>query len=255
MITKRKFISSILLFFSGIFTSRGFSQSNPQVLKVLHGVEILKRSGWNAAAPNWDRLAPLWRGDKVKYVTVHHTATAPRAGFAPLQTIKSNQNYHMGDKNWGDVAYHFMVTPDGKIYEARSPKFASDSHGAYLTKKQWESAPAPANGVTLFPFSDHAIQAPGASHEHINIAFVGDFYKSVPTAAAIASVEALVAALIKEYGLKVEGDSGVQNLCFHREIGSTQCPGDFIYRHFRGDQMKRSGIGTGIKNIRTKLGA
>lgn len=107
------------------------------------------------------------------------------------QTVRNIQKFHQGpDRLWSDIGYNFLVAPDGTIFEGRGWGFA----GAH---------------------------ARGKNSESIGVAFIGDGSQPMPEAAQRA-VWWLYAEAGKRFGeLRRVG---------HRDVGSTSCPGEAIYR-------------------------
>ena len=83
-------------------------------------MRIITRAEWGARPPkyryNLSTPTPrLW---------LHHAAGAILPGDdsvsdADLRRIRSIQNYHMDKRGWSDIAYNFLVDPDGNIFEGR----------------------------------------------------------------------------------------------------------------------------------------
>ena len=56
-----------------------------------------------------------------------------------IQRVRSIQNFHIDDRGWADIGYHFLVGENGKVYEGRgwdrqgahSPGFNNDAYGKY----------------------------------------------------------------------------------------------------------------------------
>lgn len=84
--------------------------------------DIRSRSEWNALPPNTSKNPqPI---QPIKYIIIHHTGSPGTA------TIAQHQRHHMGknasvdpDYDLYDLAYHYIVHTDGKIYEGRNPQF------------------------------------------------------------------------------------------------------------------------------------
>ncbi|MBU1105736.1 MAG: peptidoglycan recognition protein family protein [Candidatus Riflebacteria bacterium] len=131
--------------------------------------------------------------DRIKGIVIHHTA-----GRAPVEAdeamiLKNIQSFHMTDMKWGDIAYHYLIAPSGKIYEGRNPKFAGDSGTKYDT-----------NSLLM-------------------ICFVGTYDKRLPTPMARHSLKKLINNRLAYYRL-VES-----NVCCHRDLAQTDCPGNALY--------------------------
>ena len=113
-------------------------------------------------------------------------------------SVRNIQKFHQGpDRRWADIGYNFLVAPDGTIFEGRGWGFA----GAH---------------------------ARGKNSESIGVAFIGDGFKPMPEAAQ-RSVLWLLGEAEKRFGqLSPLG---------HRDVGSTACPGDAVYRWWTQDRL------------------
>lgn len=155
--------------------------------------EILDRTAWNAGAPKKSRLTPNRR--PWTRITVHHSARPSgqlRTKSASAQTIRDIQTVHMRDQSWGDIGYHFMIDPMGRVYKGRDLKY----QGA------------------------HAGGNKGANNVgNIGICLLGDFDQDRPDPRALASLEELIGALRSRHGI---GASSVKG---HLDYKATQCPG------------------------------
>ena len=83
---------------------------------------IIPRNEWGANPPKgvnttqWSSTTPT---------RVHHTDTqAPTGSGADLinaekEAIKKIQEFHMNTRKYNDIAYNFLITPSGRVYEGR----------------------------------------------------------------------------------------------------------------------------------------
>ncbi len=54
--------------------------------------------------------------------------------------VRGIQNFHIDDRGWADIGYHFLVGENGKVYEGRgwdrqgahSPGFNNDGYGRHI---------------------------------------------------------------------------------------------------------------------------
>lgn len=153
---------------------------------------IQPRSAWNPKRANRSNLERMQR---VRRVTIHHSAmyfrdTQPRAAAAQIARI---QREHMGNRNYGDIGYHFLIDPSGRVWEGR--------------KLQHQGA-----------------HASGANNVgNIGICVLGNFVRQSsgqgPTTSQIHSMEQLVVQLMRHYGF------GGDALYCHSDFKNTQCPG------------------------------
>ncbi|WP_143194230.1 N-acetylmuramoyl-L-alanine amidase [Micromonospora sp. CB01531] len=112
---------------------------------------------------------------------------------SPDQTPKVIQAYHMDTKKWSDIGYNFLVDDDGRIYEGRG----------------WDVVGA---------------HAAGYNTESIGVCFIGRDRAGVTDAGP--KVRAAIRWLYDE-ACRRTGRTLTRN--GHRDVGSTQCPGDELY--------------------------
>jgi len=83
-------------------------------------MEIITREQWGARPPRHRNsittpTSELW---------LHHAAGGVVVGDdhvsdADLKRIRAIQNYHMDVRGWSDIAYSFLMDPDGNVFEGR----------------------------------------------------------------------------------------------------------------------------------------
>jgi N-acetylmuramoyl-L-alanine amidase len=83
-------------------------------------VDIIRRSEWGARAPKSRHLI----GTPQPKLYLHHAAGANLPGDdglsdSDLRRIRSIQNFHMDSRGWSDIAYSFLMDPDGYVFEGR----------------------------------------------------------------------------------------------------------------------------------------
>ncbi|GAB3213804.1 N-acetylmuramoyl-L-alanine amidase [Marinactinospora endophytica] len=120
----------------------------------------------------------------------------------PSQTPRQIQAFHMDSNGWSDVGYNFLIDTDGKIYEGRGWLVV----GAHAT---------------------------GHNTSGIGACFIGGNGDATP--ATRKAIRALYDEANRKAGrtLKIRG---------HRDVGSTDCPGDDLYAWVR-DGMPADGAG------------
>ncbi|HNX74723.1 MAG TPA: peptidoglycan recognition family protein [Candidatus Rifleibacterium sp.] len=77
---------------------------------------VIARSAWGAR-PAKSAYTP----HVVQRLIVHHSYLPNQASYKGAATIRGIQNYHMDDPktSWADIGYHFLIGPDGVIYQGR----------------------------------------------------------------------------------------------------------------------------------------
>jgi len=156
---------------------------------------VIARKQWNARAAKASNMTPL-KGAWSK-LTVHHsaeTSSDPSGGSLEdsAASLRGIQRFHIEEKGWGDIGYHFMIDAAGRIFEGR--------------ELNWQGA--------------HAGGANNA--QNVGICLLGDFERRAPTAAALKSLELLVDDLRQRFKIREN------RLYAHKELNTTSCPGDAI---------------------------
>lgn len=131
-----------------------------------------------------------------RYIVLHHSATV---GGTP----EAFDRYHRQERGWENgLGYHFVIgngqgMGDGEIAVGR--RWLEQLDGAHVNMAEENRANSFCIGVAL----------------------VGDFQKSPPTAAQLASLDGLLAFLVDEYGIETDKIVG------HGQVSKnhTDCPG------------------------------
>jgi hypothetical protein len=127
-------------------------------------------------------------------VVLHHSGNSGR------KDPKEIQLFHMKEKGYDDLAYQYVILPDGKIAEGR-----------YLAHKGAANAAVNTGKIGVLVAGDFE---PG----------LFDFSDDEPTAAQLVSTRRLVTALKAEF-------STLSRLVGHKDLKDTECPGKELYRH------------------------
>jgi hypothetical protein len=86
----------------------------------LNSHHVVGRPLWGALPSQIDSRKPESYDWNYDTVVIHHSG--PRATIDP----KVIQELHRKKNGWNDVGYHFMIDPDGRIYEGRSLLFKGE---------------------------------------------------------------------------------------------------------------------------------
>ncbi len=141
---------------------------------------------------------------------VHHTVTANHEPD-PAARVRAIYEYHVRGNRWSDIGYNFLVDPSGRIYEGRSAggggPFGEDGSGRSVI----------------------GAHAEGHNTGSVGIALLGTYSGAavVPTGPALEAVAALVAW---KFGTRGIDPTGAGALIGHRDVVSTGCPGEGLYR-------------------------
>ncbi len=77
---------------------------------------VVERATWGARPPK-----SSYTPHTPQRLIVHHSYQPDQAKYKGAATIRGIQNYHMDDPktSWADIGYHFLIGPDGVIYQGR----------------------------------------------------------------------------------------------------------------------------------------
>ncbi len=208
-------------------TSRGPKREKavPADTTRVRGVAYLSRAAWGADEslrfkPDGAENTPT-AFYPFQTLTVHHTATV-NDDPDPAATVRAIYQFHAVTNDWGDIGYHFLIDPEGRIYEGR---YSGD-----------DGIPAhDADGKVVTAF-----HVAGFNSGNLGIALLGDLTKEGPTDAARGALTRLVRALTRFHGVDptarvtytnpINGTKKeVPEISGHRDWMETECPGETMY--------------------------
>lgn len=160
----------------------------------IYGLNIISKTQWGGKAPRIKTIAH----DHLGYIVIHHSAGAYcNAIDSCKQQMINMQAYHMNDLGWDDIGYNFGIGADGNIYEGR--------------------------GFGLV--GAHAVNW---NRKSLGIMFIGNYNDHKPTATQIAKAKELIA-----YGVSLGYLASNHIIYGHRQVGSTECPGNNLYTEIK----------------------
>ncbi|NQY54874.1 MAG: N-acetylmuramoyl-L-alanine amidase [Ilumatobacteraceae bacterium] len=199
----------------------GFGQSPASSLgtpsvEVAPGLRIARRSAWGPDLPPQGAIGT----EDVRFLLVHHTFS-PNDVADVRALLRATYAFHTGpEKRWPDIAYHFMIAPDGSVWETR----AGALHGPVVA------------------------DATGGNQGFAQlVCFIGDYTSVTPTPAAQESLVRVLWWLADRYDidtgptatttfvsrgsnkLPAGSASTVRTISGHRDCTLTACPGDAAY--------------------------
>lgn len=145
-----------------------------------------------------------------KHVTLHHAGVKWDVGRDPVAFIRNMQSWgkrrpevEQPPRNtyWPDLPYHFLIAPDGRIYEGRPLDYEPESNTKY--------------------------ELAG----HLGVELMGNFEVQRPSPAQVDSAVRLTAWLLDKFDLPLTA------ITTHGKVaqGQTSCPGRDFARYFDGD--------------------
>ncbi len=146
---------------------------------------------------------------QVQKFVIHHTVTNPSSDYSSV--VRSIYYYHAISLGWADIGYNFLIDPDGVVYEGRYGGDAVVGGHVYNDQK-------------------HINYNEGS----VGIALLGNYQSDIPTPAALASLERLIAEKSQLHTIQPTGrgtfiDVDIPNVVGHRDLDATVCPGDNLY--------------------------
>ncbi len=184
----------------------------PTLLSKLKVAMFLRRTEWDCPVTNFQTKR---QPGQAQHLIVHHTATANDVQDWPA-VVRTIWNFHAFTNSWRDLGYHYLIDPNGVIYEGRAG--GERAAGIHFSC---------ANTGTL------------------GIAMLGNFTAEPPTEQAQRSLQSLLAQKAAELKLEPVGASyhastglTLPRIAGHRDANAskirrvcagTQCPGDALY--------------------------
>jgi hypothetical protein len=173
-------------------------------LRDAFGSRYRSRSQWGARASSCS-------ADRAKYrMAIHHTASGASITDA---AIRGFQTFHMRDRGWCDIGYHFLVTRDGKVFEGRP----LSRMGAHVRNNNSGNL-----GVSLVGCFDSGSGCPSINRATGSSA--------VPSQTMIDTAGELVGILSRRHGIAIDRS----RIRGHREHSgqTTTCPGNNVLGRF-----------------------
>ena len=88
---------------------------------------IVSAKQWGSAPqpiPDARKQVPAW-------ITIHHAGVLWEGKTTPDAFVKNMQTWGQKEKNWPDLPYHFLIAPDGRIFEGRAIEYEPESNTKY----------------------------------------------------------------------------------------------------------------------------
>jgi hypothetical protein len=157
--------------------------------------------------PESRKQVPVW-------ITIHHAGELWKQGADPAEFVRRMQIWGQNrpklekpprDTYWPDLPYHFMIAPDGRIFEGRPVEYEPETNTKYSV-----------NG-------------------NIGVEMMGDFEKQRPSIEQLQACVAITAWLCKTYKIKPD------HVRTHMDAApdQTDCPGKDFYRYIKDGQFKK----------------
>ncbi len=169
--------------------------------------------------------------NRFSHIVIHHTACSspPNGSAASVRkaywenrvrsiwvehTFLRDYSDNGTRYGWGDIGYHYLVTPEGRIYQGRASGFSVSGNTTRVNQ---------------------GAHAPGGNVGSLAIALLGDFTTSTPTEAALSAAAHLAAWHLKMSGINSASETAplegktLQRVIGHRDVVFKECPGNAFY--------------------------
>jgi len=164
-----------------------------------------------------EKKIELKRGG-IRYIVVHHSATDREN-----TSVEAIRRYHVNNRGFWDIGYHWIVDKDGNLVKGRSEEFI----GAHC------AGGSPANNFNS-----------------IGICVVGNFEREVPTEKQLKTLFEFLEKKLRELKLTKDKVLG------HLECKPTLCPGKYLMEeilNWRKKSFGQSAIKLRIKSEIEKI--
>ena len=160
-------------------------------------MRVLPRSAWGAEPPRGS-----FRRHRIGRITVHESGHAVRDESETRANLPAYQADHVA-RGWGDLAYHFVIGPEGSMYRGRRPSAVGDTSTTYDPRG------------------------------HLLVMCDGAFRWQQPGTEQIRSLVVLLAWACDAFGV------APRDIATHRDLAPIPCPGARLYSLFEDRSIRR----------------
>lgn len=141
----------------------------------------------------------------ITHITLHHQGETWNPSRDPAEYLPKLQSWSRQTRKWADIPYHYVISPQGRIYAARPESIAGETNTEYDPRG------------------------------HLLIMVLGNFEEVEPTPQALAAVAELMAWSAQRLKL------GVDSIATHKDHSKqTVCPGKNLYRYVQSGWLKNA---------------
>ena len=131
---------------------------------------------------------------RIERITLHHQGERWKPDADPAAYLRRLQSWSRLSKRWPDIPYHYVIAPDGRVFEARPEALPGDTNTGYDPR-------------------GHAL-----------VMLLGNFEEQEPTAAQLEATVALMTRLARRHGIPAD------RIASHRDVSDgTVCPGAHLW--------------------------
>ena len=169
--------------------------------------KLITRKEWNP-----DHTLVARPSHKPVRIVIHHSYSPDSQQFKGDDTIRAINKYHTVNNGWADIAYHYLISPDGsRIYEGR-PALQIGAHCG---------GNPPAGVSRIF-----------GNTGSIGICLIGNYDEEQPTKVALRTLSVLIADLCERYDIKL---TDIYGHCEAWTKPPKTCPGKNLFISLFGE--------------------
>lgn len=164
-------------------------------------ITVLSAESWNSQPDPF----PASYEHEPRIVLIHHAGVHWKDDDDPVKKLQGLQAWGKRDRGWADVPYHFLIAPDGRIFEGRDMKYKPDTNTNFDTTG------------------------------YINVQLWGHLDEQPLPDAQLEATVRLTAQLAEQLNMPTD------QIVTHRDVapGQTSCPGDHFYIHFASGNFQQ----------------
>lgn len=155
---------------------------------------VIPRAEWGARNPGniCNDIESPYR------ISIHHTASPSDDGGDAAIRLRQMQAYHIDNRGWCDIGYHFVVSQAGQVYQGRSDERRPGAHVG------------------------------GQNSGNVGISFIGNFQEAQVGDAQFNAGGRILSWIVNTYGIEQTRDA----IRGHQQWPgqNTSCPGDNLLR-------------------------
>ena len=199
--TRIRTVVALLAFASLSAVTAPARAADESATKPVEKPPIVSREEWGSKP----QPIPDDRKHTPTYLTIHHAGVVWAGKSTPEQFLRNMQGWGQREKKWPDLAYHFLIAPDGKVYEGRDLAYEPETNTKYEISG------------------------------HVNVELMGNFEEQRMSPAQLESLVKVCAWLGQELNIDPSQIGGHND----RAPGQTSCPGKDLYRYIEDGSIAK----------------
>jgi len=160
-------------------------------------LQVVRRADWE-----WKPLAGILPQHEISKITIHHGGVDYPSEKDPVEHVRRLQDWSRKEKKWIDIPYHFMIDPNGVIYEIRPINYPGATN-------------------TDYDPSGHAL-----------ICLMGNFENATVNQSQMKTIIELTAYLVERFNVPLYDIKG------HKDYTETLCPGKNLYQYLENGTIQ-----------------